>query len=66
MKGNVTPLARLVSWHVVGCEPEIMGIGPVNAIRGALDKAGLSLSDMDMVEVNFLARPPLPLPLLLL
>ncbi|CAM9744253.1 unnamed protein product [Ascophyllum nodosum] len=49
---NITPLARLVAWDVVGCDPEIMGIGPAGAIRGALRKAGLSLADMDLIEIN--------------
>jgi len=47
-----TPLARLVSWGVVGCDPTIMGIGPVGAIKNALKMADLSLDDMDLVEVN--------------
>lgn len=46
------PLARLVSWASVGCDPKIMGIGPAGAIRKALDHAGLKLSQMDLVEVN--------------
>lgn len=49
---NLTPLARLVAWDVVGCDPEIMGIGPAGAIRGALRKARLSLEDMDLIEVH--------------
>ncbi|CAM9228778.1 unnamed protein product [Chrysoparadoxa australica] len=49
---GVSPLARVVSTHVIGCEPSCMGIGPVEAIRGALKKAGLSLEDMDLVEIN--------------
>lgn len=48
---NITPLGRLVAWHEVGCDPAIMGIGPADAIRGALVKAGLTLADMDIVEV---------------
>ncbi|XP_012625341.1 3-ketoacyl-CoA thiolase, mitochondrial [Microcebus murinus] len=51
-KHNFTPLARIVGYHVSGCDPAIMGIGPVPAISGALKKAGLSLKDMDLVEVN--------------
>ncbi len=47
-----TPLARLVSWGVTGCDPTIMGIGPVGAIKNALKMADLSLADMDLVEVN--------------
>ncbi|XP_006627237.1 3-ketoacyl-CoA thiolase, mitochondrial [Lepisosteus oculatus] len=49
---KLTPLARLVAYHVSGCDPNIMGIGPVPAITEALKKAGLSLKDMDLVEVN--------------
>ncbi|KAI9183244.1 3-ketoacyl-CoA thiolase, mitochondrial [Blastocladiella emersonii ATCC 22665] len=49
---GLKPLARIVSWHVVGVEPTIMGIGPVAAIQGALAKAKLTLKDMDLVEVN--------------
>lgn len=49
---NLKPLARLVAWHVAGVEPKIMGIGPVPAIRGALDRAGLALADMDLIEIN--------------
>ena len=49
---NLKPLARLVSWGVVGVPPEIMGIGPAPAIRQALKRADLQLSDMDRVEVN--------------
>ncbi|XP_058532909.1 3-ketoacyl-CoA thiolase, mitochondrial [Ochotona princeps] len=51
-KHNLTPLARVVSYFTSGCDPAIMGIGPVPAISGALKKAGLSLKDMDLVEVN--------------
>ncbi|KAJ2781716.1 3-ketoacyl-CoA thiolase, mitochondrial [Coemansia interrupta] len=51
-KHNVKPLARVVSYHVVGVDPGIMGIGPVEAIRGAVEKAGLSLADMDLIEIN--------------
>ncbi|PVU85570.1 hypothetical protein BB559_004584 [Furculomyces boomerangus] len=47
-----TPLARIVSYHIVGVEPSLMGIGPTEAIRGALAKAGKTLDDMDYVEVN--------------
>jgi acetyl-CoA acetyltransferase family protein len=49
---DLTPLGRIVSWAYAGVEPEIMGIGPVPATRAALAKAGLSLNDMDLVEVN--------------
>jgi acetyl-CoA acetyltransferase family protein len=46
------PMARIVSWGIAGVPPEIMGIGPVPASRRALEAAGLSLKDMDLVEVN--------------
>ncbi|KAJ2494762.1 3-ketoacyl-CoA thiolase, mitochondrial, partial [Coemansia sp. RSA 2049] len=49
---GVAPLARIVSYHVVGVEPGIMGIGPVEAIRGAVAKAGLTLGQMDLIEIN--------------
>jgi acetyl-CoA acyltransferase 2 len=45
-------LGRIVSWAYAGVEPEIMGIGPVPATRQALEKAGLKLSDIDLIEVN--------------
>lgn len=54
-KLKLTPLARIVAWHVVGCDPSIMGIGPVPAVRGALEKAKMKLSDMDLVEVCILS-----------
>src|SRR6266850_1460929 len=49
---NLKPIGRIVSWAYAGVEPELMGIGPVPATRKALEKAGLKLSDMDLVEVN--------------
>jgi len=49
---NAKPLGRIVSWAYAGVEPELMGIGPVPASREALAKAGLKLSDIDVVEVN--------------
>jgi acetyl-CoA acyltransferase 2 len=49
---GLQPLARLVQWHVAGVEPKVMGIGPVPAIRGALDRAGLSPAEVDLVEIN--------------
>jgi acetyl-CoA acyltransferase 2 len=51
-KHGLTPLARLVQWHVAGVEPKFMGIGPVPAIKGALDRAGVKLGDIDLVEIN--------------
>lgn len=49
---GLNPLARLVSYHVAGCDPKIMGIGPVPAIQGALMKADLTLDQVDRVEIN--------------
>jgi acetyl-CoA acetyltransferase family protein len=49
---NKQPLGRLVSWAVAGVEPTLMGIGPVPASRAALEKAGLKLDDIDLIEVN--------------
>jgi acetyl-CoA acyltransferase 2 len=49
---GLTPLARIVSWGVAGVDPSIMGIGPAPAIKNALARAELKLSDMDVVEVN--------------
>ena len=51
-KENWSPLGRMVSYGVVGCDPTIMGIGPAPASRQALKRAGLSLSQMDLIEVN--------------
>jgi acetyl-CoA acetyltransferase family protein len=49
---GLKPLGRLVSWGVVGVDPAVMGIGPVPASKAALAKAGLSMDDMDLIEVN--------------
>jgi acetyl-CoA acetyltransferase family protein len=49
---GLRPLGRLVSWAVVGVEPEVMGIGPAPAAREALRLAGLDLGAMDLIEVN--------------
>jgi acetyl-CoA acetyltransferase family protein len=51
-KYNLKPLARIVSSAVVGVEPRIMGIGPVEATNKALAKVGLTLADMDIIELN--------------
>lgn len=51
-KKGFKPLARLVAYASVGCDPNIMGIGPVGASRKALQKAGMELKQMDLVEVN--------------
>lgn len=49
---GLRPLARLRSWAVAGVEPERMGIGPVPASAKALERAGLGLGDMDLIELN--------------
>jgi acetyl-CoA acetyltransferase family protein len=46
------PLGRIVSWGIAGVPPEIMGIGPVPATKIALERAGMKLSDIDLVEIN--------------
>ena len=51
-KEKWSPLGRMVSYGIVGCDPKIMGIGPAPASRQALKRAGLSLSQMDLIEVN--------------
>jgi acetyl-CoA acetyltransferase family protein len=49
---GIQPLGRIVSWGFAGVEPRVMGIGPAPASRLALEKAGLTLDEMDLVEVN--------------
>ena len=49
---KLSPLARVVSWAVVGVPPEIMGIGPVPAIPKALEKASLKMEDIALIEIN--------------
>ncbi len=51
-KYKIEPLARIISSAVVGVEPRIMGIGPVQATKKALTKAGLALNDIDLIEIN--------------
>lgn len=51
-KRGLKNLVRILGWASVGCEPHIMGIGPVLAIKRALEKADMNLSQMDLVEVN--------------
>ena len=49
---NVEPIARLKSYHVAGLEPRIMGVGPIYAVPQALKKAGLSMADINLFELN--------------
>jgi len=49
---GLTPFARLVDWAAVGCDPARMGIGPVPAVAKLFARTGLSLADMDLIEVN--------------
>lgn len=49
---GLTPLAKLLQWGIAGVEPTLMGIGPAPAIRGALDRAGLSAGEVDWFDVN--------------
>jgi len=49
---NLTPLARIVSWGLAGVPPQIMGIGPVKAVPVALQRAGISIADLDVIECN--------------
>ena len=49
---GVTPKVKIRSWAVTGCEPEIMGIGPVKAIQAACQRADIEQSDIDLFEIN--------------
>jgi acetyl-CoA C-acetyltransferase len=49
---GITPIARIVSTGVTGLSPEIMGLGPIEASRQALGRAGLTIEDIDLVEIN--------------
>ncbi len=51
-KRGITPLARIVSWATAGVDPAIMGTGPIPASRKALQKAGWSIADLDLIEAN--------------
>jgi acetyl-CoA C-acetyltransferase len=51
-KRGLTPMARIVSWATAGVDPAIMGTGPIPASRKALEKAGWSVKDLDLVEAN--------------
>src|SRR5699024_3970378 len=49
---KLNPIARIVSWGIVGVDPTIMGIGPVPAIKQALERANLSIEEIDLFEIN--------------
>ncbi len=51
-KRGITPMARIASYATAGLDPAIMGVGPIHASRKALEKAGWSVSDLDLVEAN--------------
>ncbi|MER9202342.1 acetyl-CoA C-acetyltransferase [Mesorhizobium sp. M0933] len=52
VRRGITPLARIVSWATAGVDPAIMGTGPIPASKRALEKAGWSVKDLDLVEAN--------------
>jgi acetyl-CoA acyltransferase len=49
---GIEPLARFVSYGVAGVEPDVMGIGPIRAVPKALERAGLAMADLDLIEFN--------------
>ena len=51
-KRNLKPLAKIVSWATCGVDPALMGSGPIPASKKALEKAGWSINDLDLVESN--------------
>ncbi|MFD2761587.1 thiolase family protein [Lentibacillus juripiscarius] len=51
-QNGLDPVARIVSYGIAGVDPSVMGIGPVPAIKQALEKAGMTIDDMDLIEVN--------------
>ena len=51
-KRGLVPLLALRSWAVTGCDPEVMGVGPVSATAAALGRAGLTLEEIDLIELN--------------
>ncbi len=51
-KRGITPLARIVSWATTGVDPSIMGTGPIAASKKALERAGWSINDLDLIEAN--------------
>ncbi len=51
-KRGITPLARIVSWATTGVDPSIMGTGPIAASKKALERAGWTINDLDLIEAN--------------
>ncbi|AXI10199.1 acetyl-CoA C-acyltransferase [Oceanobacillus sp. 143] len=51
-KNSLNPLAKIISWGIAGVDPALMGIGPVPAIKHALEKASLAIDDIDLFEIN--------------
>src|SRR5258706_13619356 len=51
-KNNLKPVARLVAYAHAGVEPQVMGLGPIPAVRKVFEKAGLKPADMDVIESN--------------
>ena len=51
-RNKLNPIARIISGAVIGCDPEIMGIGPINASKLALQRAGWNIEDIDIFELN--------------
>jgi acetyl-CoA acetyltransferase family protein len=51
-QNNLKPMARVVSTAVAGVDPAVMGLGPIPATRKALDRAGLDVADLDLIELN--------------
>src|SRR5690625_1006732 len=49
---GLNPMAKIISWGIVGVDPTIMGIGPVPAIKQALKRANLTIEDIDLFEIN--------------
>ena len=52
IKGLCCPLGRIVDWEQSGCEPQVMGLGPIGAIKSLLKKLSWSINDIDYFELN--------------
>lgn len=63
------PLGRIVAWHQSGCEPQVMGLGPIDSVKGLMEKLSWSVDDVDLFELNeafaaqslAVCRQPVPL-----